>query len=197
MGADLDRRQEDGRSHHRGARGKEEKSETGLVKREVVPVLIAGEEPRLKGWKFIAALDYDEASANGGPWLRVVPGETLPVEYRTVDPTRCDHCRTKRDRVAVFALRHDDGRWAIVGRSCLMDFLGGRGTAMDIAGAAESIFAIFDAARGMEESSGGRSWRRCDGHRGVHGHHRAGGEDLSRLRLAFRSARQGRHASDG
>lgn len=132
--------------------GTEFREKHGFVKREVTPVLVAGEEPRLSGWRLVALLDYDEESARGGPWLRVLPGETLPVEFRTVDPTRCDHCHTKRDRSTVFVVGHEDGRYAAVGRQCLMDFLGGHGDPIQAANAAENLFAIFDLARGLEDS---------------------------------------------
>ena len=124
------------------------------IKSEVTPVLVAGEEPRLKGWRLIACLDYDEEQAHGGPWLRVVPDEVLPAEFRTVEPTRCDHCLTKRDRATVFVLAHEDGKYAAVGRTCLTDFLGGHGDPKKIADVAETLFAIFDLARGMEDWEG-------------------------------------------
>jgi hypothetical protein len=127
---------------------------TRIGRGKVVPVLVAGEEPRLRGWRLIACLDYDEQQAQGGPWLRVVPGETLPPEFRTVDPTRCDHCMTKRDRSTVFVLAHDDGKYTVVGRTCLVDFLGGHGDPLRTVGAAEMLFAIFDVARGMEDWEG-------------------------------------------
>lgn len=138
--------------------GREYQERTRMLRGEVTPVLVAGEEPRLHGWRLIAALDYgEESDSGGGPWLRVVPGETLPPEYRTVDPTRCDHCLTKRDRSTVFVLAHDDGRYTVVGRTCLLDFLGGHGNPLTMANQAETLFALFDVARGMEEwgESGG------------------------------------------
>lgn len=141
--------------------GKEQHSETEYVNAEVTPVLVAGEEPRLRGWRLIAVLDYDEEGVHGGAWVRVLPGEVMPAEFRTVDPTRCDHCRTKRDRTTVFVLGHDDGRYAVVGRTCLLDFLGGHGDPLTAAAASETLFALFDMTRGMEdwggEGMGGRA----------------------------------------
>jgi len=132
--------------------GREYVERTKTLRGEVTPVLVAGAEPRLRGWRLIACIDYgEESDSGGGPWLRVVPGETLPTEYRTVDPTRCDHCMTKRDRSTVFVLVHDDGRHSVVGRTCLLDFLGGHGDPLSMANQAETLFAIFDVARGMEE----------------------------------------------
>lgn len=128
---------------------------TRALRAEVTPVLIAGEEPRLHGWRLIACIDYADEAEQGAPWLRVVPDETLPAEYRTVEPTRCDHCLTKRDRATVFVLKHDDGRYAVVGRTCLLDFLGGRGDPLLMANQAETLFAVFDLARSMEDWGGG------------------------------------------
>ena len=137
--------------------GREYREDTKVLRGEVTPVLVAGVEPRLSGWRLIACIDYGEETGGDGSWLRVVPGETLPPEYRTVDPTRCDHCLTKRDRSTVFVLAHDDGRHSVVGRTCLLDFLGGHGDPMAMANMAETLFALFDVARGMEEwgESGG------------------------------------------
>ncbi len=130
-------------------------SRTRDVRSEVTPVLVAGQEPRLRGWHLVAALDYDDPTSGGEPWVRVLPGRTMPPEFRTVDPTRCDHCHTKRDRTSVFVLGHEDGRYAAVGRTCLMDFLGGHGDPKAAAASSEILFAAFEAARGMEVGEGG------------------------------------------
>jgi len=137
--------------------GTEWSSSSRDVRSEVTPVLVAGQEPRLRGWHLVATLEYDEPTSGGEPWVRVMPGRSLPVEFRTVDPTRCDHCNTKRDRTSVFVLGHEDGRYAAVGRTCLLDFMGGHGDPKAAAAGSEILFALFDAARGMEggEEGGG------------------------------------------
>lgn len=92
-------------------------------------VAVAGATPRLAGWAFVATLQH--VSGEGGErltMLRIVPSHEgdLPQKYRTASPEDCDHCRRRiTSRKETFVLRHDDGRWAQVGRTCTQDFLGG------------------------------------------------------------------------
>jgi hypothetical protein len=79
-----------------------------------------GESPRLDGWRLIACIEPLESGEN---LVRVVPGAECPIKYRDTD-TSCDHCKTDRRRKEVFVLRHEDGRFVQVGRTCIADFLG-------------------------------------------------------------------------
>ena len=83
-------------------------------------VEVVGQSPKLNGWKLLACIERQPSGEN---LVRTVPGETVPESYRTTD-THCDHCHTARFRKEVFILKHDDGRHAQVGRSCIADFLG-------------------------------------------------------------------------
>jgi hypothetical protein len=84
-------------------------------------VSVTGETPKLAGWKLVAAI---ERQTSGENLVSCVPGETIPQSYRTTD-SHCDHCESQRQRKEVFVLKHDDGRYAQVGRNCISDFLGG------------------------------------------------------------------------
>lgn len=76
---------------------------------------------KLNGWMLLGVITYLPES--GLPIIRPVPGQEVPVEYRTPDRT-CAHCHTDRNRNETFVVRHDDGRTMRVGRNCLRDFLG-------------------------------------------------------------------------
>jgi len=85
-------------------------------------VSVEGRTPMLDGWKLVGVI---EPQASGENLISCVPGETVPVEYRTAG-THCDHCSSQRRRNEVFVLRHEDGHHKQVGRNCLSDFLGGQ-----------------------------------------------------------------------
>ncbi len=87
--------------------------------REYVLLRLTGSAPQLAGWTFVAALDVLE----GGTKIRAVPGETVPVEYRT-RTLACDHCQKPRRRVKHYLVRNEAGAYKVVGSSCLADFLG-------------------------------------------------------------------------
>jgi hypothetical protein len=111
---------------HTGERSfKERRDEiTDTVYRtELVEVSIAGDAPRLDGWRLIVVLDHDTPDRK--PLARTVPGETAPPNAEARGAI-CDHCHTNRKRYETFIVAHDDGRLAWVGRDCLQDFLGGK-----------------------------------------------------------------------
>jgi hypothetical protein len=107
-------------------------AEDGITVDRFVPITVTGETPKLNGWQFVATLQHGEE----GNILRVVPGfeESLPEEFRTSDPSRCDHCHINRYRVDTYVVYNDElgycdtvddpNRWQQVGSSCLRDFLG-------------------------------------------------------------------------
>ena len=85
-------------------------------------VTVIGETPKLAGWKLVAAIEHQ---ASGENLISCVPGETVPVSYRTTG-IQCDHCKTNRRRSEVFVMQHDDGHHVQIGRNCIADFLGGK-----------------------------------------------------------------------
>lgn len=117
-------------------------------------VRVSGEAPHVAGWTFIATIQHEEA----GNILRTVHGweGTLPEEFRGSDPTRCDHCHTRRQRTDTYVLVSDTGAYMQVGRNCLADFLGGVAPER-IAQWAETLADLeayltggFDGARGIQ-----------------------------------------------
>jgi hypothetical protein len=73
------------------------------------------------GWELVAVAEWpgtDEALV----WNLTDPGvfgaDLVP------DRGRCDHCNTRRNRAAVFAVRNTDGAVQVIGRTCLADYLG-------------------------------------------------------------------------
>ena len=114
-------------------------------------IVLVGETPKLSGWTFVAKLDHTDA----GNIVRVVPGADLPESYRTAGPA-CDHCGHDRRRNSTFVLRHEDGRTAQVGSTCLADFTG-HDDPHSIAKLAELLgaFAYSVGAPGGEEDAFG------------------------------------------
>lgn len=84
---------------------------------EVEPVGVA---LKIADWSLVATLDH---TIEAGVLIRAVPGETVPVEYRSAEPI-CQHCNVRRPRNATILLRHADGRYIQVGRQCVRDFIG-------------------------------------------------------------------------
>lgn len=91
----------------------------------IYPIQVQGETPKYAGWALIAALQYIEANGENeaAMFIRSVPGQILPEEYRHTDQ-RCDHCKAIRRRTETFVVKHDDGSLKQVGRQCIADFLG-------------------------------------------------------------------------
>lgn len=115
----------------------------------VVDAEVTGGAIVVKGWTFVGSIDHIEGQAV----FRAVPGEQIPAQYRNCAPT-CDHCQTNRRRNSTFVLRHDDGRYARVGRNCLSDFLD-ETTPDAIASLAECIMAVNEALASEEDAIGG------------------------------------------
>lgn len=123
--------------------------------RVVATARLVGRPVRLNGWAFIATLQHEE----GGTILRTVPSADVPAgtldAYRQADPA-CSHCNLDRRRGDTFVVRHEDGRTAQVGRTCLQDFLGGDPS--KIARLAEFLAAadeLADELADEPEGSGG------------------------------------------
>jgi hypothetical protein len=92
--------------------------------RVYVWVAVAGESPKLDGWRFVATLEHDE----NGVILRKLPtfdGDVDLTPYRTASPENCDHCKLNRRRNDTYIVQHDNGTLKQVGSNCLTDFLGG------------------------------------------------------------------------
>jgi hypothetical protein len=126
-------------------------NEDGVTVSSFVDATVNGVAPKLNGWTFAATLQHSE----DGNILRTVPGldVDLPEEFRTSDPSRCDQCHINRYRIDTYVVKHDDGRWAQVGSTCLRDFLGHKNPHA-IAAMAEWMSLIREAAEGMSEGGG-------------------------------------------
>ncbi len=107
---------------------------------------IEGDTPKFDGWKLVACIERLESGEN---FVSCVPGETVPVEYRTTSAL-CEHCNADRRRKEVFVLAHDDGTYKQVGRQCISDFLGGRSPESFLA-QAEWGFSIDQATCDAED----------------------------------------------
>ena len=89
----------------------------------IIPLIllrIDGAVVKLNGWTFVGTIQH---LGEEGNILRLVPDETVPEVYRRAT-NFCDQCKADRRRIDTFIVRHEDGRYAQVGRQCLKDFLG-------------------------------------------------------------------------
>jgi len=95
------------------------------VAREYSNVVVHGETPMLNGWQFVATLVHDD---DIGTAIQRVPtfGDEVDLsEYRTADPSNCDHCGLDRRRRDTFVVYNSEtGETKQVGRQCIKDFLG-------------------------------------------------------------------------
>jgi len=103
---------------------------------------------KIADWHLVATLDH---TIEAGVLVLAVPGETVPVEFRSAEPV-CQHCNVRRPRNSTIVLRHADGRYIQVGRSCVRDFIG-----IDPAGvlAGLSLTSTFVSAFDDEDGFGG------------------------------------------
>lgn len=100
--------------------------DTGWVHtvREYEFVTVTGVEAKLAGWTAIASLDHTVHPTEA--WVTRFPGH----HDDAIDPmfvsrgSVCDHCGVKIKRNLTVLFAHDDGRWAQVGTSCVLDYLG-------------------------------------------------------------------------
>lgn len=93
------------------------------VMMDCIKVKVWGDAPIVKGWRFIASIDFY-------PVLMVnkLPGttETIPPEYITGNGKNhlCDHCHTERQRSKAYVIINEAGEWKQVGSTCIKDFTG-------------------------------------------------------------------------
>lgn len=128
---------------------------------ERVTLTVTGEVPHFEGWDFVATIVRDE---HAGTMTRVVPGLEINLDaLRDRDASECDHCRQRRDRNKVYAVRNTEtGQILQVGSTCLASFLGIQVSIADVAyddGIDEEL-AGMDGGGGF--ASGDRSYTPAD-----------------------------------
>ena len=77
---------------------------------------------RVSDWEFIATIEHSKP-------INIIrsfrPEVEIPESYYTAD-TRCDHCKTKRNRKDTYLIRNTNtGEFKQVGKTCLKDFTKG------------------------------------------------------------------------
>ncbi len=93
-------------------------------------VTIAGPNPVLAGWEFVATLQHlrDEETGKAINLLRSRPSfeGKIPDSFKTAESTNCDHCGQRRFRNDTYLVRNvTTGAWKQIGSTCIKDFLGG------------------------------------------------------------------------
>lgn len=89
---------------------------------EYQKITITGETPVIKGWEFLAAVEY---LPEGGEVVSAAkPNLEFPKCYRGRKPF-CEHCETHKVKRYTFLLQNTETQeYMNVGRTCLQDFLG-------------------------------------------------------------------------
>jgi hypothetical protein len=85
---------------------------------KVFTVEIKGQAPSIDGWDFVGTIDHIE----GGNILRLLPGQTIPEQYRQASSQNCDHCHVNRNRASTYVLVNAKDEYKQVGKQCLQDF---------------------------------------------------------------------------
>ena len=87
----------------------------------VVDITISTAPVALSGdWELVGVLDFATADT---PIVHNL-SDDIDLRAGIVDPLHCDGCGVARHRNRTFAVRSDDGKVAIVGSTCVSDFLG-------------------------------------------------------------------------
>jgi len=87
-------------------------------------ITVTGVEAKLAGWVPVATLDHTLDAREALVARFPAHFETvIPVAYRFTG-SRCDHCGIKIARNTTVLFRHEDGRWAQVGTTCILEYIG-------------------------------------------------------------------------
>lgn len=134
--------------------GRRERDPAGV---EYAHIVLAGEAPRLGGWRLVAELRHTPGATEARP---LGEAEVDLDPWRSAPP-RCEHCGVRRARKQTYLVQHAaSGRLAQVGSSCLADFTGhDPGAALRRASHLARARALLDAeparpAPAEEEASG-------------------------------------------
>lgn len=105
--------------------------------------------PRVGTYTFLAKGEIVE----GGAIVDTVPGKELPADVRSrLGAGACDHCGNNRFRKYTYAVQAEDGSVAVVGHTCLRDFLG-----TDTPASVAARFRFMAELKAFDEDfSGGR-----------------------------------------
>lgn len=134
-----------------------ERRRVAVPGRTMVPLTVRGDLSHggLGGWALLGRVEHHGSAGD------LVLGE-IPADFRGRGPV-CDHCGFRRPRSSTFVIRHDGGRTAQIGKSCLSAYLGSDAAARMVS-AAEFLALASDAGESEEGYGGGRSseYALCD-----------------------------------
>jgi hypothetical protein len=111
------------------------------------------------GWSFAGVVHA--GGSDTGNVILGVPGVEFPESIRHKDPTSCDHCRTNRDRKHTYIVRHQDGGFRQIGKSCLQDFVGSN-SANNLASKFEFLNTLYRTLEAYPETERGYGVRGGD-----------------------------------
>lgn len=116
-------------------------------------IYINGEVPRVGHHQLVAKITpvHDSQTGKTQNIISAAPGMTVPQQYMSGYQGQCDHCCTSRRRNETFLLKDErDGKYVVVGRQCLADFL-----RKDDLGAHIKWMEILDTLEKQESFGGG------------------------------------------
>jgi hypothetical protein len=117
-----------------------------------ITITIAGDVVLPGGWHLVGVLDHTSADT---PIILSVPGEELPVGFRTAGPD-CNHCHQKRRRNTTIVIRDEQpaahaDHYKQIGSTCIADYLGHK-SALDIAKGYQYIGDFIAGLKDEDES---------------------------------------------
>lgn len=115
----------------------------------MIPLTIEGPTIKVPGYTLQGRVDFEDGSII----VNSRPGHELPTKFRSIRPI-CDHCKSDRQRNAVFVFQADAGDYMQVGRQCLKDFMGYSPEAA-LWAASEFGGMLDDVDRELDEGGGG------------------------------------------
>lgn len=94
-------------------------------------VTVTGVEAKLAGWSAVASLDHTLIPTSESGFAPEALVSRFPAHFETAMPDSfrfrgsvCDHCNIKIARNMTVVFAHDDGRWAQVGTTCILEYIG-------------------------------------------------------------------------
>jgi hypothetical protein len=125
------------------------------VRRKVVDVRVFGEAPKLPGgWRSVAVIEPVNGSEKNFVFSLDDDFEFDAEEFRAVPMTRCDHCRKAiGNRSKLVVVGKPDGELAVVGLTCLKDFVGHN--TPEYLAAYSAILVALDEMGGFEDGDWG------------------------------------------
>lgn len=115
---------------------------------EWAKITVSGCIPMVEKCQLVGVISKLDDGTNS---IQNVPGQEIPVEFRTND-FFCDHCKINRYRKEVVIVKNENGEYKQLGKTCLKDYLG-----IDLENLVNQFTWIYEL---MEEAKDEENWPR-------------------------------------